>query len=136
MTELDEKIAQAIASDGEQDKANQFYLTLIRTEFLIPTHKESLDNDEFTPLSMQHDGKYFMLAFDTEQKLHLWAKDHIENINYVKLSGKELLAGISDGVCLCINLGTAFYKELAIDEIKYLQKFVAKIEELHAGQAK
>jgi hypothetical protein len=134
MTELDQLIQTAFASEGKQDDVNKVYLALLRASLFLPVEKISspaLDNEEpFKPLFAQMDEKYFMLAFDTLERLTAWAGDQFDLIDYVEIAGKELIAGMNEQVFLCFNVGTPFYKEFSPDEVKQLKKIVARIDQL------
>lgn len=132
MTELDHLIAAAFASEGKQEDVNKVYLTLLRTQLVAPVKKEPGQDEEelFTPLFAKIDEKYFLLAFDTVERLSNWAGDHLGEISYVELSGRDFIAGMSDQVYFCLNLGTDYYKEFSPDEVKRLKMIVARIDQL------
>jgi hypothetical protein len=137
MTELDKVIAAAFASEGKQDDVNKVYLTLLRTPVFLPVQKEPVvqdDNEEpFKPLFAIVDDQYFMLIFDTVERLTAWAGEQIDNINYVEISGRDVVAGINDQVFLCLNHGTDFYKEFTPDEVKRLKMIVSRIDQLKSN---
>lgn len=132
MTELDQVISAAFASEGKQEDVNKVYLTLLRTMLFLPVSKEQDPNDEepFRPLFAQVDDKYFMLAFDTLERLQVWAGDQVDDLGYVEITGADIISGVSEQVYLCINYGTDFYKEFSPDEVKRLKMIVAKIEQM------
>lgn len=136
MTELDQVISAAFASEGKQEDVNKVYLTLLRTPLYLPVHKDdaTVDKDEdaepFKPLFAKIDNNYFILAFDTLERLQAWAGEQLERINYVEISGNDVIKGISDQVFLCLNHGTDFYKEFSPDEVKRLKMIVSRIEQL------
>ena len=135
MTELDQLIAAAFASEGKQDDVNKVYLALIRASLFVPVKKEqSIDPEEpFSPLFAQVDGNYFMLAFDTHERLLAWVGDQSDQVGFVEISGRDVMAGISDEVFLCLNVGTDFYKEFSPDEIKRLKMIVSRIDQMKQG---
>jgi len=133
MTELDQVIANAFASEGKQDDVNKVYLTLLKTSLFLPVEKEQpqTGNDEpFKPLFAKIEDKYFLLIFDTLERLTNWAGDQVEQINSVEISGRDVIAGISDEVYLCLNVGTEFYKEFSPDEVKRLKLIVSRIDQM------
>lgn len=133
MTELDNVIAAAFASEGQQQEdVNKVYLTLLRTQLTIPVKKEPSLNEEepFSPLFAKIEDKYFLIAFDRLERLQAWAGDQMDNIGYVELLGRDFIAGMSDQVYFCLNLGTDYYKEFSPDEIKRLKTIVSKIDQL------
>lgn len=134
MTELDQLIAAAFASEGKQEDVNKVYLAMLRTPLFIPVEKlgeAPVDEEEpFRPLFAKIDDQYFMLAFDTVERLIAWAGEEMEQIDYVQLVGRDLIAGINDAVFLCLNQGTAFYKEFSPDEVKRLKTIVSRIDQM------
>ncbi len=133
MTELDQVIAAAFASEGQQEEVNRVYLTLLRSHLVIPVTKEpSRDKEEpFTPLFATIDANHFLLAFDTVERLRAWAGEHINEMRYVELSGRDFIAGMSEKVYFCLNVGTNYYKEFSPDEVKRLKMLVARVDQLH-----
>jgi len=134
MTELDQLVFAAFASEGKQEDVNKVYLALLRTALLVPVKKEqSVDPEEpFSPLFAKVDDHYFMLAFDTKERLMAWVGDQEEHVGYVEISGREVIAGISEQVFLCLNMGTEFYKEFSPDEVKRLKMIVSRIDQMKA----
>ena len=132
MTDLDNAIAAAFASEGKQDDVNKVYLLLLRTALFVPVSKQKTANNEepFTPLFAQIDGRYYMLAFDTLERLHDWAGEHLNDMAYVEISGHDLIKGINDQACFSLNVGTTYYKEFLPDEIKRLKTIVSRIEQM------
>lgn len=135
MTELDQAISAAFASEGKQDDVNKVYLLLLRSLLFIPVSKEkSTDSDEpFSPLFATIDGRYYMLAFDTLERLNAWAGDHRDEMGYVELSGHDLIKGVNDQACFSLNVGTDYYKEFLPEEIKRLKTIVSRIEQMKQG---
>ena len=132
MTELDDKIAAAFTSCGKQEDVNKVYLTLLRTALFVPVKKEKGSNEEepFEPLFAKIEGQFFMLAFDTVERLTAWAGDQLNNITYVDIIGRDVIAGINEQVYLGLNYGTEFYKEFTPDEVKRLKMIVVRIDQL------
>jgi len=136
MTELDRMIATAFASEGKQEDVNKVYLTLLRTPLYVPVKKTDpstnhIDEQEpFSPLFAKIENNYFLLAFDTLERLTYWAGDQFDQIDYVEISGKEMISGINEGVYFCLNMGTEHYKEFSPDEVKRLKTIVSKIDQI------
>jgi hypothetical protein len=135
MTELDELISVAYKSGGKQEDVNKVYLSLLRTMLFLPVEKnpngQILDADEpFKPLFAKINDNYFMLVFDSEERLTVWAGDQYALLDFVEISGRDIIAGVSDQIFLGLNLGTEFYKEFSPDEIKQLKRIVARIDEM------
>jgi hypothetical protein len=132
MTDLDKAISAAFASEGKQDDVNKVYLLLLRTVLFVPVSKDKKPNTDelFEPLFTKIDERYYMLAFDTAERLSDWAGEHMDAMAYVELSGQDLIKGINDQACFSLNVGTPFYKEFLPDEIKRLKTIVSRIEQM------
>jgi len=132
MTDLDKAISAAFMSEGKQDDVNKVYLLLLRTILFIPISKEKTSNTDepFAPLFAKIEGRYYMLAFDTLERLRNWAGEHMKDMSYVELSGHDLIKGINDQACFSLNVGSSYYKEFLPDEIKRLKTIVSKIEQM------
>jgi hypothetical protein len=132
MTELDRVIAIAFASEGKQEDVNKVYLTLLNTQLIVPVKKGPSRNEEepFAPLFAKLDEKYFLIAFDNVERLSAWAGNHLNEISYVELSGRDFIAGMSDQVYFCLNLGTDYYKEFSPGEVQQLKKIVMRVDQL------
>src|SRR5471030_2503638 len=96
MTELDGVIAAAFKSEGGREDVNKVYLTLLRSALLIPVEKGGSvivspdgEGESFRPLFAKFEEKYFMLAFDTLDRLKGWAGDQMELVDYVELIGRD-----------------------------------------------
>lgn len=137
MTELDQAIAAAFASEGKQEDVNKVYLALLRSILFIPVSKEPSHDpaEPFAPLFAKVDGNYFLLAFDTLERLQTWAGDQIEHIDYVELPGRDWIAGVNDQapIYLCLNMGTEYYKEFSPDEVTRLKMVISRIDQLKQG---
>jgi hypothetical protein len=135
MTELDKAISAAFTSEGKQDDVNKVYLLLLRTILFVPVSKEKTPHSDepFVPLFAKIDERYYMLAFDTLERLTNWAGEHMKDMAYVELSGHDLIKGINDQACFSLNVGTAYYKEFLPDEIKRLKTIVSRIEQMKQG---
>ncbi len=132
MTELDQLISAAYMSQGKQEDVNKVYIAILRSLLFLPVKKDKSPDDEepFHPLFATVDNQHFMLTFDTVERLTEWAGDQLDQIDYVEISGRDLIAGVSDQVYLVLNMGSEFYKEFSPDEVKHLKKVVARIDQL------
>lgn len=131
MTELDQAIAKAYASEGKQEDVNKVHLALLRSHLFIPIQKTPPTEEEpFRPLFAKIEEHYFMVAFDTLERLTHWANQYHDEMDYVTLLGSELIIGMNEGVFLGLNSGTPYYKEFSADEIQHLKKVCARIQAL------
>lgn len=131
MTELDQCVANAFASEGKQEDVNKLYTCLLRSSLYVPINQEKPEDPEeaFTPLFMEVGENYFLIAFDNLARLETWAGDLFQQMDYVILSGRDLVRSLGNRVILALNYDTTYYKEFAVDEIARLKTVVAKLDE-------
>jgi hypothetical protein len=133
MTELDNIIAKAYQNEGKKEDVNKVYLTFLQTLLYVPVRKElntKISDESFSPLFTKIENNIYMPVFDTLDRLKNWAKDAILEMDYVELSGHDVIFGINPEVYLCLNVGTDLYKEFSPDEVFHLKKIIAKIQTL------
>lgn len=126
MNELELAVKHALDSSGGNKEANKAYLEFIKANFIIPIDKNSqLDNPEV--LFFEENGQLFLPVFTDMAYLDHWAKEISDAINLLKLSGVDLLKGIGDNVIVCLNIGSAIYKEFNAAEIARMKSMVLKL---------
>ncbi len=132
MTLLDQLISTAYASQGKQEDVNKVYLALLHANLFLPIKKNhGVDDEEpFRPLYAKIEQQYFMMAFDTLERLQTWAGDQLQEMHYVEISGRDFIAGIHESVFFVLNGGGEFAKEFSPDEVRQLKKIVGRIEQL------
>ncbi|MES2217445.1 MAG: SseB family protein [Pseudomonadota bacterium] len=133
MTELDKVIQTAYATTGRQEDVNKVYLALLRSLLFVPVEKNSVivnEEEPFRPLFANIEGNYFMLVFDSNERLAEWAGEHYDAMQYVEISGRDVISGVGEQVFVGLNAGTEFYKEFSPDEVKRLKTIVARIDQL------
>lgn len=137
MTELDQLISIAFASEGRQEDVNKVYLALLRSVLFVPTEKTTdsvVEGEPFRPLFATVNDAFYLLAFDTLERLQSWAGAHAEEMDYVEISGRDMVAGLGDEVFVGLNVGSSFYKEFSDQEIKRLKMIVSRIDQMRSGQ--
>lgn len=130
MTELDQLIERAYKNEGKQEDVNKVYLRFLQALLFLPVKKDHQSDEPFSPVFANVDDHYFVQAFDQLERLQNWAGDFFSKMNYVEISGKDLVAGLNEQVYLCLNYGTEFYKEFSPDEVKKLKMIVARIDQM------
>jgi hypothetical protein len=128
MTELDEKLQQAYQHNSDQDKINKVYTTFFRTNLYMPITRLIDQEEPFVPYYVVEDEQYFVPVFDTAERLQDWAEADLSNVDFVQLSGMEVLRGVGEAVFLCLNVGTKYYKEFSPEEVARLKLMIAKID--------
>lgn len=132
MTELDKLIKAAYMSNAEKDLTNKVYIELFSTRLYMPVSKAQVnfvsqqDDQPVMPLYIEQAGLIYILIFDREERLLDWAGTHLNEMSYIELSGRELIQGLNDNICLCLNYGTEYYKQFFPDELQLLKSVIAK----------
>lgn len=126
MTSLDDAIKAAFAAEGNLKEANKAYLEFIKANFIIPIERPLEETDEPKVLFFQEKNKAFLPVFTDPAYLNAWAKEIENSIHILKLSGVDLLKGIGDETTVCLNIGTAVYKEFNPSEIARMRSMVLK----------
>jgi len=132
MTELDQVIATAYSDSTNLEKTNKVYQVFLRSLLYVPIEQleeeqaSSTDEQQVLPLIANYDGNYFMVAFDTQERLQQWAGEQYTTIASVQISGRDLIDGITNELHLCLNVGCAYYKEFFPDEVRRLKTVIFK----------
>ena len=132
LTALDQAIEKAFKSEGKKEDVSQVYLTFLRTTLFVPVKKSHIPTAEepFLPLVARVHDNLFMLVFDEVEKIKNWAGEKLEEMNYVEMTGDDLLDGINQGVYLSLNVGAPFHKEFPPEEIDQLKMLLFKVRQL------
>ncbi|MCW8387055.1 SseB family protein [Fluoribacter dumoffii] len=125
MNALDLAIKEALDSAGNNKEANKAYLEFIKANFIVPVEKNSGD-EQPRVLYLQEQGSIFLPVFSEMSYLDAWACDIADEINLLKLSGVDLLKGLGEHVTVCLNIGSALYKEFNPSEIARMRSMVLK----------
>ncbi|KTC94366.1 SseB family protein [Legionella erythra] len=126
MNSLELAVKNALASQGDSQQANKAYLEFIKANFIIPVAIDSApDNPEVLFLN---EGEHtFLPVFTDMSYLDAWAQDIRDAIQILRLSGVDLLKGIGEDVIVCLNIGSAIYKEFNASEIARMRSMVLKL---------
>ncbi|MBA2657580.1 MAG: SseB family protein [Tatlockia sp.] len=126
MNSLESAIKNALDSGGESKEANKAYLEFIKANFIVPIDKNS-EADAPEVLFLEEKGDVFMPVFTDIDYLHAWANEISDKIHLLRLSGVDLLKGLGDEVRICLNPGSAIYKEFNAGEIARMRSMVLKL---------
>lgn len=129
MSSLEQAIARALETGGDNKDANKAYLEFIKANFIIPIQKNTPDAPDAAPevLFLQEGDNTFLPIFTEKKYLSAWAQDIGDHINLLELSGVDLLKGVGDTVTLCLNIGTPHYKEFNPSETARMRSIVLKL---------
>jgi len=117
MSALEEAIALALDTVGENKHANKAYLEFIKAN--AKTDPEVL--------FLQEEGHTLLPVFTNMNYLSAWAHEIGDHINTLQLSGVDLLKGIGDEVTVCLDIATPHYKEFNPAEIARMRSIVLKL---------
>ena len=125
MNHLNQAIKNAYDNAGASKEANKAYLEFIKANFIVPVENAS---DEEAPqvLFLHENDMNFLPVFTEQSYLDEWAAEIKADIKLLKLSGVDLLKGIGDNVSVCLDPGTAFYKEFNPSEIARMRSMILK----------
>jgi len=120
MSVLDEALKAYVDGGAGQDA---YYQLLLDSDFYIPLQEDESDTpldqrQSVQPLVIESEGKYYMLLFDSEERLTAWAK---KPMPFVQLAGHRAALVTTPKLHWAVNLGTGFAKELLPEEIDYLK---------------
>ncbi|WP_454782720.1 SseB family protein [Legionella sp. WA2022007384] len=125
MNALNLAIKEALEAAGNTKEANKAYLEFIKANFIIPV-EQSLNDDQPRVLFLQEEEHIFLPVFTEMSYLDAWAGDIAQEINLLKLSGVDLLKGLGENVTICLNIGSAIYKEFNPSETARMRSMVLK----------
>lgn len=125
MNALNNAIKEAFEVSGNLKEANKAYLEFIKANFIIPIEKNAPDESPQV-LFLTENNTTFLPVFTDICFLNDWAAAMHDEINLLKLSGVDLLKGIGDDVTVCLDIGSAHYKEFNPAEIARMRSMVLK----------
>lgn len=125
MNALNNAIKEALEVSGNLKEANKAYLEFIKANFIVPVEKNAPDESPQVLFLTEKDNT-FLPVFTDMQFLNDWAGEMHNQINLLKLSGVDLLKGIGDEVTVCLDIGSAHYKEFNPAEIARMRSMVLK----------
>lgn len=126
MNALELAVKSALDSSGNSKEANKAYLEFIKANFIIPTERKSEDNEPEV-LFLEENNQIFLPVFTDKKYLDDWAREIANEINVLKLSGVDLLKGVGDNVTVCLDPGSAHYKEFIPEEMARMRSMVLKL---------
>ncbi len=126
MNHLNTAIKDALEAMGNTKEANKAYLEFIKANFIIPLEARSSD-DAPEVLFLKTKEQCLLPVFTEMYYLEAWANEISKDIKLLKLSGVDLLKGIGDGVSVCLDIGTEFYKEFNPAEIARMRSMILKL---------
>lgn len=124
MSKLDQALEAYIKDETQQ---NAYYEMILDTDFYVPLQTDENETsvqqqESVKPLILESENKYYMMLFDSEERLKEWTK---EPVRFAIITG-QLAADISSPTLhWAMNVGSTFAKEFVPDEIAYLKTFIS-----------
>jgi hypothetical protein len=125
---LEQAIISALEQQGEDDTATKAYFAFLKAKHFLPIEKGSGDDPKV--LFLESEDKILLPIFSCPEYLHVWAGEHLAQIDIYELSAVELLSGLGEEVSLVFNPGMSSYKEFNPEEILKLKTMIAKMKSL------
>ena len=127
---LEQAILEALSHQGDNETATRAYVAFLKARHFLPIEKESGDDPKV--LFLQDDDEVLLPIFSCPEYLHVWAGEHLSQIDIYELSAVELLSGLGDDITLVFNPGMSSYKVFNPEEILKLKTMIAKMKALLA----
>ena len=124
MSKLDQALEAYLKDETQQDA---YYAMVLETDFYVPLQTDENEaverrQEAVQPLILESEGKYYVMLFDSEERLKEWAK---KSVRFAIITG-QLAADISTpNLHWAINVGSRFAKEFVPEEITHLKNFVS-----------
>ncbi len=135
MSELINAIESAYQDPENERLSNDAHRLFLNNIFVLPTRKINKD-EEPTALFYSDNGKHFMPVFTNNELFNQWAGEHLSEMGWITIAGKDLVLGCGADVYLCLDVGQSHYKEFPPDEINQLKQVVLKLERIIKASSK
>lgn len=134
LTPLDQALKTA---QDDEEARSAYYEKVLNTEFFVPTFEAKTtakDATEMraTPLIAEHDGKDYLMLFDTMERMVSWAEGKVTG--NLKLPGYMLVEFSTEDLHWALNTGCDYQRIFTPAEIGWLKKVVAQCKEIETIQ--
>lgn len=140
MSELDRALKAATDSP---ERALEFYRLFLGSEFRVPVKAQDETGDglkkvardqRFFPLYVKHEEVKYVPAFDSLDRLDTWRENVL--LDYIELSGAELVMVLEPAIRIAINLGTDNAHLFTAEEISQLRTLMDEPDDDEDREAK
>lgn len=135
MSELIKSIDEAYLNPEDQSITNKSHRLFLSHTFILPIKKSSTTDKEPEALFFAEDDNFFLPLFSNEDYFRAWAKESINEMDWLHILGKDLIAGSGSKSYLCLDIGEKHYKEFSPSEILKLKQVIMKLEKIAKGTA-
>ena len=130
MTAIDQALETLRANPDDRKAQTGFYDLFLNSSFFIPTTDEMISTDDKSarekievPLIIESEGTDYLVFFDQQQRLNDWAE---QEVPCLQLPGHVLAEMTPAELHWAMNVGTAYNKQFAPDEIAWLKDVVER----------
>ncbi len=134
--EIQQAFIDAYKSPGDDSLTNKAHRLFLSHRFVMPIRKNTDESAEPNVLFFSEKGVNFLPVFSTEELFRQWAKESIDDMNWINVQGKDIALGTGENTYICLDVGQTHYKEFAPDEIAKLKDVVLKLEKIAKSQSK
>ena len=129
MTPLDTAYVTAMQSKQEAIFYNAFLSSTIFVATIdapaTEKTKRTGENETISPIIIESNGEKYIMLFDTQERLSLWAK---REVGFVAIPGHTIVEMMGTEFHWALNVGTDHVKTFAPDEIKWLKQNLNKAQ--------
>lgn len=136
MSELIQAIEEAYKNPENEQAVNTAHRLFLSNIFVLPVRKEGAVDGEPIPLFYSEGNKHFLPIFTDDQFFRQWAKDQIDQMNWLNIIGKDVILGTGENTYLCMDIGQEHYKEMDPSEVSKLKQVVLKLEKIAKSSSK
>lgn len=127
---LKQSIIEALQHPEDTSKAKKAHATFLRETLILPVHRQEENQSEPIPLFIENDNAYFLPVFSEKSYCDEWAGESLKEIDFLHLTGNELIKGTGENVYICLDIGQDHYKQFSPEEVARLKLVVSKLDTL------
>jgi peptidyl-prolyl cis-trans isomerase C len=138
MTGLDLALQTLRLDMNDATHQSKYYDIFLNTTFCVPTldpqeleGESALQEEQVLPLIIESEGNDYLMLFDTEERLKIWAAD---DVKWVGVPGFILAATTMPPLHWALNVGTEYSKQFLPDEIAWLREVVEQCNKAATAQ--
>ncbi len=122
MNQLDEALKAYIEDENQQEA---YYKLFLKTDFYVPLANQGSAEDiakqgGVAPMILESDEKYYMMLFDSPERLVAWAKK--DNVPHAIFSGAAIAQFSPESLHWAVNMASEYAKEMVPDEIAFIKQ--------------
>lgn len=125
MSEFDKALENFQANRNDAKSQSRFYDLFLNATFFIPTvdGEDDAPAGHAVPLVIEADGNDYLMLFDTEERLKVWAQ---AEVSFVEVPGHVIAEMSTPPLHWALNVGSDPSKQFFPDEIAWLRESVER----------